>query len=76
MLVICRTTAATYRAIVGGRDTPTDIELIARLLVARLVVLCGIDEAVRILERVVADMKTAETRVDPARDGSPSLDDP
>jgi hypothetical protein len=43
-------------------DTPTDVELIAKLLVARLVALCGRSEAVRILEQTIAEM-----RPDPAR---------
>jgi hypothetical protein len=39
--------------------SPTDVELLARLLVARLVLLCGRSEAVRILEWVVAELKAA-----------------
>jgi hypothetical protein len=38
---------------------PTDVEIVARLLVARLVVLGGRPEAIRILEQVVAELKAA-----------------
>jgi hypothetical protein len=63
----CTQTRDSARGIVGGMDTPTDVELVARLLVARLVVLCGRSEAVRILEQVIADVKAAEGSRPPHR---------
>jgi hypothetical protein len=57
-----RATGATRRGIVDSMDPSTDVELLAKLLVARLVVLCGRSEAARILEQVVAELKMAGPR--------------